>query len=147
MLYTIGHSNVSFEHFLEVLKKYKTDILCDIRIMPFSKYVPHFNKDFLSINLKKYGIIYVHKAELGSTNVYPLLQPTEKILEILKKIDEVSKEKNVVLMSDGWDYKNCHRTILANWAEHHFKTNVFPINIKDGKLFNNEDVIQLNIFN
>lgn len=147
MLYTIGHSNVLFEQFLSTLKKYNIDILCDIRIMPFSSYVPHFNKDSLAVNLKKEGITYVHKTELGSTNIYPLIEPTFVVLEILEKINNVSKEKNVVLMSDGWDYKNCHRTILANWIEHHFKTKSFPINIKNAELFKKEEVVQLNIFN
>ncbi len=147
MLYTIGHSNVRFDYFLSVLKKYNIDILCDIRIMPFSAYVPHFNKDSLQVNLKKEGIIYVHKTELGSTNIYPLLQASDFLLEILEKINKVSMDKNVVLMSDGWDYKNCHRTILAEWIEYHLKTKAHHINIKDGELFNTNEIVQLNIFN
>ncbi len=147
MLYTIGHSNVSLEHFIEALKKYNINILCDIRIIPYSSYVPHFNKDVLSTSLKKEGIIYVHKTELGSTNIYPLLQPNHFVLTLLEKINNVSKEKNIVFMSDGWDYKNCHRTILAKWMEYHFKTKYFSINIKDLKIFKDEKITQLNIFN
>ncbi|MDR0484043.1 MAG: DUF488 domain-containing protein [Alphaproteobacteria bacterium] len=146
MIYTIGHSNIEIDYFLSVLKKYEINILCDIRIAPYSAYVPHFNKEKLADSCKKVGIMYIHKTELGSTNVYPLIEPTEKILEILKKISATAKEKNVVLMSDGWDYQNCHRTILAGWLEYHFKEKILPINIKNAEIFTKK-TLQLNIFN
>ncbi|MCL2566662.1 MAG: DUF488 domain-containing protein [Alphaproteobacteria bacterium] len=146
MLYTIGHSNVDLEYFLNVLQKYEINILCDIRITPYSAYVPHFNKENLAAAAKRAGIIYIHKTELGSVNVYPLVEPTEAILNILEKIALTSQTKNVVLMSDGWDYKNCHRTILADWIEYHFNTVSKAINIKNAELFSKKQS-QLNIFN
>ncbi|MDR2007797.1 MAG: DUF488 domain-containing protein [Alphaproteobacteria bacterium] len=146
VLYTIGHSNVELEYFLDVLKKYEINILCDIRITPYSGYVPHFNKESLAAACKKAGIQYIHKTELGSVNVYPLVEPTEIILNILEKMSLVVAEKNVALMSDGWDYKNCHRTILADWMEHHFGVVAIPINIKNAEIFAAKTT-QLNIFN
>lgn len=40
LIYTIGHSTLSKEDFLEISKKYNIELLVDIRSFPGSKYVP-----------------------------------------------------------------------------------------------------------
>jgi len=54
-IYTFGHGAQSFEEFLEKINQAKIDIIVDIREKPFSRYYPHFNRNFLEKKLgKKY---------------------------------------------------------------------------------------------
>lgn len=57
-IYTIGHSNHSLEHFLELLKKYRIELVVDVRSQPYSRYVPHFNRKILEEYLRRHGIAY-----------------------------------------------------------------------------------------
>lgn len=53
-IYTIGHSSHTSDYFLHLLRKFNINSVVDIRSVPFSKYVPHFNKaeikNFLNLN-------------------------------------------------------------------------------------------------
>ena len=58
-IYTLGHSNYSFDKFIEILKKYNINCVVDIRAIPYSKY----NKEFFQANLKKLGYTYIYMAD------------------------------------------------------------------------------------
>ena len=53
MIYTIGHSNITQESFIEILKLFKLQLVVDVRSTPYSKYVPHFNRENIYKSLKK----------------------------------------------------------------------------------------------
>ncbi|MCD6115341.1 DUF488 domain-containing protein [bacterium] len=55
-IYTFGHGAQSFEEFLEKINQQNIDIIVDIREKPFSRYHPHFNRNFLE---KKLGKRYI----------------------------------------------------------------------------------------
>lgn len=57
-LYTIGHSNISVEDFLALLRKHNIAVVVDVRSTPSSQYVPHFNKPELERFLKANGLDY-----------------------------------------------------------------------------------------
>jgi uncharacterized protein (DUF488 family) len=63
--FTIGHSNRSFEEFIELLSGAKIDLLADIRTVPRSRANPQFNKDTLPDALAAFDISYEHIAALG----------------------------------------------------------------------------------
>lgn len=44
-LYTIGHSNVELDEFIGRLKQFNIEMLIDVGSKPYSRYVPHFNKE------------------------------------------------------------------------------------------------------
>lgn len=64
-IYTIGHSTLSIEDFLNCLLRYKIQTLVDVRSYPGSRYVPDFNKEHLQITLENANIKYVHLSKLG----------------------------------------------------------------------------------
>jgi uncharacterized protein (DUF488 family) len=64
-LFTIGHSNYSFEEFLSLLKAFKICIVADIRRYPSSRKFPHFNGEVLNKLLDKEGVRYVWLEALG----------------------------------------------------------------------------------
>jgi uncharacterized protein (DUF488 family) len=57
-IYTIGHSNLSFETFLAALTTHGIRILADVRTRPFSRF-PRFNRASLERSLGEAGITYV----------------------------------------------------------------------------------------
>lgn len=57
-LYTIGHSNLAPDDFLALLRQHNITTLLDVRSAPYSRYVPHFNKDKLEAYLKGNGVDY-----------------------------------------------------------------------------------------
>jgi len=64
-LYTIGHSNRSFEDFLALLKNWEVQTLADIRSLPGSRKFPHFDRENLEKLLPEQGVTYVWLPKLG----------------------------------------------------------------------------------
>jgi uncharacterized protein (DUF488 family) len=57
-VYTIGHSNASFNKIARLLQKYSIQVLVDVRSRPRSRWVPHFNRANLAVAIPKLGIEY-----------------------------------------------------------------------------------------
>ena len=64
-VFTIGHSNRSFEEFLPLLREFQIETVVDIRRYPSSRKFPHFNRETLRKLLNARGIDYVWLESLG----------------------------------------------------------------------------------
>jgi len=64
-LFTIGHSNRSFEEFLSLLKAFEIRVVADIRRYPSSRKFPHFNHKELLQLLNRQNIRYIWMEALG----------------------------------------------------------------------------------
>ena len=64
-LYTVGHSNRTFEEFLKLLRAHGIGRIVDVRTIPKSRRVPWFNQEELAPALQKAHIQYAHLPELG----------------------------------------------------------------------------------
>ena len=58
-IFTIGHSNHSWETFLGLLQENNITIVVDVRSSPYSRYTPHFNRDPFHEALRTAGIEYL----------------------------------------------------------------------------------------
>ena len=58
-LFSIGHSNMEMEEFVELLGSHQIAVLADVRSAPYSSYSPWFGKRDLEGRLTKAGIRYV----------------------------------------------------------------------------------------
>lgn len=65
ILYTVGHSNRTFEEFLQLLRTHRIGRVVDVRTVPKSRRVPWFNKEELAPALNKADIRYAYLPELG----------------------------------------------------------------------------------
>ena len=65
MIFTIGHSNRSWDEFLSILKHYDISFLVDIRRFPGSRLWPQFNKNVMEKELANHDIKYLHIEKLG----------------------------------------------------------------------------------
>jgi uncharacterized protein (DUF488 family) len=59
MIYTIGHSNITQKSFIETLRAFKIQLVIDVRSSPYSKFVPHFNRENIKKQLKENDIRYI----------------------------------------------------------------------------------------
>jgi uncharacterized protein (DUF488 family) len=65
-VFTIGHSTLSYEKFLELLRVASVTAVADVRTAPYSRHFPHFNRDALRSELRLDNIAYVFLGdELG----------------------------------------------------------------------------------
>lgn len=124
-IYTIGHSNHSFDDFAGLLKKHQVEVVIDVRSAPFSRFNPHFNKDELkrSLNDKKIRYLFLGR-ELGARSEdascylngqvqFDKLAKTELFRNGADRVLNGAKRFTVALMCAEKDPLDCHRTILV----------------------------------
>ena len=131
-LYTIGHSNQSFEELLQMLQTMRIQVVIDVRSVPASKYTPQFNREPLQAALKQTGIHYLWFGnEFGARRTDSLdadnkvdfekavqteafLQGTERVLNGLQKGYTIS------LMCSEAHPLECHRfAMVSRWFFEH----------------------------
>jgi uncharacterized protein (DUF488 family) len=64
-VWTIGHSNIALETFLERLRAHEIALIADVRRFPASRRHPHFSEAALAAALEDCHIGYLHLPELG----------------------------------------------------------------------------------
>jgi uncharacterized protein (DUF488 family) len=75
-IYTIGHSTLGIDQFLELLRHYQIGAVVDVRTIPRSLHNPQFNKESLSPFLRIRRIKYFHVKELGGLRRHVKDNPT-----------------------------------------------------------------------
>lgn len=132
-IYTVGHSSLTLETFVERLRAHDIETLVDIRSFPGSRKFPHFNKESLTISLPKLGIEYVHLPQLGGYRKasksspyindgwknasfrnyadYTFEESYEKGIESLLKIAQHKKISYCCSEAVCW---RCHRLLVSN---------------------------------
>lgn len=111
-IYTIGHGRHPFAYFLELLKKFDIEFLCDVRSVARSRW-PQFNGFVLAELLGENGIGYEHLPETGGkTKPKPedLARGVERIIEIASDVRTVMMCSESKPLSDHKIPRaNCHR--------------------------------------
>lgn len=125
-LYTIGHSNFSLADFLARLYRHNITTLIDVRSKPYSRYVPHFNKNALEAALSQTEITYRYAgAYLGGVPDdpsqltpdgradYAKIKASEAyikgIVRLLNLLAQDAPTGKVALMCAEADPLRCHR--------------------------------------
>lgn len=135
LVFTIGHSNHSLEHFIKLLRAHGVDEVVDVRSAPYSRYRPWFNRDSnhdsnyvpLKDALENKGIGYLFMGgELGGRPVdrscydddtrrvvYDRVAETDGFKEGLKQVIRGAYERCIALMCSEKEPLECHRTFLV----------------------------------
>lgn len=126
-LYTIGHSNHTFEKFLDLLKKHAIDVLVDVRSQPYSKYTPYFDADVLKKHIPDAGLKYLFMGkELGGRPegaeyydgdgrvLYSRMAQSDAFLEGIQRLESGVRAYNVVVLCSEEDPTGCHRRLLIS---------------------------------
>lgn len=137
-VYSIGHSNLSKDDFLQLLKKFAIHVLVDVRSSPYSQYLPHFNRPELQHFLSGKGIEYLFageflggrpqdpqlyrareipegKADYLNLVDYPAVARTDHFRRGLNRLIAVAAQRTVAIMCSEEDPLQCHRHhLIAN---------------------------------
>ncbi|MBI3966207.1 MAG: DUF488 domain-containing protein [Chloroflexi bacterium] len=77
-IYTIGHSNLELERFVDALRRNAIDVVVDTRTSPYSRYVEWANRERLAAELKAAKIGYRFAGgELGGKPADPSLRTSD----------------------------------------------------------------------
>ena len=128
-LYTIGYEGADLGDFIVTLKSQGIGQVIDIRELPLSR-KRGFSKNALKDALAGHGIAYVHLRALGDPKagriaaragefstfrrLYTAHLRQNDAQAALLETSKIAKKKTSVLLCYELDYKNCHRSIVAN---------------------------------
>lgn len=127
-IYTIGHSDHSLEHFIELLAGRGVGVLVDVRSSPWSRRFPHFCKPQLASALHPAGIRHVWMGEqLGGRpspivreqmigEGYAAMAATPAFRQGLDRLLRGRATHCVALMCAERDPADCHRALLVGRA-------------------------------
>lgn len=128
LIFTVGHSTHSLEHFIELLQSVPITAIADVRSSPYSRFNPQFNRETLEKALKDCGIAYVFLGrELGARSddptcyehgrvQYGRLAKTELFRQGLERVLKGAQSYRVALMCAEKEPLECHRTLLVSRA-------------------------------
>lgn len=124
-LLTIGHSNHSYEHFLQLLRANEVTAVADVRSSPFSRHFPHFDDEVLKKELRLDGVSFSFLGrELGGrprdkslycdgVANYEKMAETLEFRTGLARIVKGSRDFRIALMCSERDPLDCHRCLLV----------------------------------
>lgn len=125
-VFTIGHSNLEFTKFIELLKQHRIQAVADVRSSPYSQYNPQFNREPLQRALQADGISYVFLGdELGARRSerecyvndradYALIARTPAFNSGINRVIQGAAKMRIALMCSEKDPLDCHRCILVS---------------------------------
>lgn len=125
-IFTIGHSNLDLDDFVDILADRGINIVCDVRSRPGSYRFPQFNRESLGACLTTARIQYEFLGEaLGGRPSDPRAYFSDGIVnyeERRKAADfsagvdrafELARASNIVLMCAEEDPLQCHRFLMV----------------------------------
>jgi uncharacterized protein (DUF488 family) len=130
-IWTIGHSTLDFEEFLEMLQSFRIEVVADIRHYPGSRKFPQYNSDTLRQLLNQTGIDYVPFIELGgrrkprpdSTNGiwrsdafrgYADYMETDAFAAGIRRLTEIAAQSRTAYMCSEAVWWRCHRALVSD---------------------------------
>ncbi|HIG22500.1 DUF488 domain-containing protein [Henriciella sp.] len=123
-MYSIGHSNHSWEHFLALLRQHSIDAIADVRSSPSSKY-PHFSKSELKQRLIASEIKYVFlgvelggrpnslKYFNGTRADYDKMAQAPEYGSGIERLIEGAQRYSIAMMCSEHNPLDCHRCLLV----------------------------------
>jgi uncharacterized protein (DUF488 family) len=136
-LYTIGHSTRPLDEFVAVLQAHSIQTLTDIRSLPASRRLPHFNREALEKSLPSVGIRYVWLKDLGgrrkkirddsphialrndSFRNYADYMQTEDFHRGIVELVKLAEQSRTAYMCAERVYFHCHRMMVSDWLVAH----------------------------
>jgi uncharacterized protein (DUF488 family) len=153
VVFTIGHSIHSLERLISLLNEHRIEVLVDIRSEPYSRKVPHFNKDNLEKEIKKSGLRYLFLGkELGGRPskrqfydqegfvLYSKIADSPDFKSGLERVLNGIEKFRVALMCSEENPANCHRRLLVGRVLASGGVEVFHIRA-DGSIQSEEQIL------
>lgn len=145
---------MSTDDFISILRKFEIEVLVDVRSSPYSKYVTHFNSEFLKRSLQGAGFKYLYLGkELGGMpkeeefydsegNVdYERLKRTERFQDGMQRLRGGIEKFRVAIMCGEENPTHCHRHRLIASTASEYGIAVFHIR-KGGVVQSDAELIE-----
>jgi uncharacterized protein (DUF488 family) len=131
-IWTIGHSNRTFDEFLELLRAPRIESIADVRRFNGSKRHPQFGREQFGPALARAGVYYHHFPDLGgrrgaarpdspntgwhveSFNAYADHMESPAFRMSLAKLIELAERQRVAVMCAEALPWRCHRRLIAD---------------------------------
>ncbi len=130
-VFTIGHSNRTWEALLKLLRAHGVQRVVDVRTIPRSRRNPQFNREVLAKKLRSARIGYVHLRKLGglrharrdspnqgwhnaSFRGFADYMQTAEFDEGLQRLIKLARQKKSALMCAEAVPWRCHRSLIAD---------------------------------
>jgi uncharacterized protein (DUF488 family) len=129
--WTIGHSTLPLEGFLELLGENRIEAVADVRRYPGSRRWPHFTREPLAMALEKRGLVYTWLSELGGRRTprsdspntawrsaafrgYADYMATDAFAEGLDRLVNLASGLRTAVMCAESLWWRCHRGLIAD---------------------------------
>lgn len=124
-VFTIGHSNHSWEHFQRLLQLHGVTGVADVRSAPHSRHSPQFDRDDLKSSLQQIGIVYSFLGdELGGrprnsklycegVADYERMSETSDFRRGIDRVTQGAQKYRIALLCSEHDPLTCHRCLLV----------------------------------
>jgi uncharacterized protein (DUF488 family) len=126
VIWTIGHSNHTFEHFAKLLQAEGIEVVVDVRSYPYSRIAPHFNREELEETLRGVGARYLYFGEeLGGRPSreadydedgharYDRMAEQPGFQGAIQRLSSGAREHRVALLCSEGQPGECHRRLLV----------------------------------
>ena len=130
-IFTIGHSTRTLDELIALLRAHGISAVADVRLIPKSRRLPHFNSEALSVSLPAAGIEYHPFKQLGgrrrttkdSINLgwrnenfrgYADFMQTPEFERGLEELMELAQQKPMTTMCAEAVPWRCHRSLISD---------------------------------
>ena len=126
-LWSLGHSNITIDEFIDLVRSHDIDTIADVRSIPFSRYTPHFNQEMLKQSLERAGIQYQFMGEtLGGRPPEPemydaqghvLYSELARNFRFQSGIEQLcikAENLRIAMMCSEESPEKCHRRLLIS---------------------------------
>jgi len=125
-IWTIGHSNHTFEHFAGLLQAEGIEVVVDVRSYPYSRIAPQFNREELDVALRDVGTRYLflgdelggrpsreeHYDEHGHARYDRMAEEAGFQAAVQRLLNGCLEHRVALLCSEGQP-SECHRRLLV----------------------------------
>jgi uncharacterized protein (DUF488 family) len=124
-LYSVGHSNHAFAHFVGLLRQAGVGAVADVRSSPYSRRLPQYSREVLELALREHGIAYVFLGDLlggrpadpdlygadGRVD-YEKVRRTTTFSHGLEQLTDGLQRHAVAMLCAEEDPLDCHRGLM-----------------------------------
>lgn len=121
--YSIGHSNYALAEFMDMLGYHGVSLVVDVRSIPYSRFVPQYNREGLQVSLLQQGIRYLYAGkDLGGLecrregDLEQVIQGDDFQAGIQVIMNRMAAGDIAAVMCAEKDPYNCHRFFLVSYA-------------------------------
>src|ERR1700677_1943657 len=126
VIWTIGHSNHTFEHFAKLLQTEGIEVVVDVRSYPYSRIAPHFNREELGSAMAERGVCYLFFGEEPRGRPsreadydedgharYDRMAEQPGFQMAVQRLLRGARERRVALLCSEGQPGECHRRLLV----------------------------------